>query len=382
MDKNVTLPGFPSFIPVIAMQHLQSLFCFRGFDLPARFGIINLGAWLGFMLTHALSGAIFALHLIFVLLLAVVVTATTRRRLRDADLSVKWLPAPLAAFLLCATAITYLPYASSYFLLILPLLATLVLMSEKGKHTQAYIAGYHGPVDLSQAVAIADVGSRIEPTLLDGQEQEGPTEAVAEPAVQPMVVEDESRVRSGDPAPWLNQARDWLTANKQAGFAGLGLLVLSSVTLAAIPLFDFGSSEPEQTAEAAVPQPTAPQIVRLHPLDMPDDYRLLLDEHNGLVIHWSSSDQDNPELWSILTASGEDSCAEIVFNDKTRIRTNLVSIEQGDYFAAFSPLDTARLVQAVADKSRFNLCGYEFSLKGTRAIITEARHYSNFLDHS
>ena len=131
-------------------------------------------------------------------------------------------------------------------------------------------------------------------------------------------------------------------------------------------------------------EPIKPQDhsnIRQYAFEMPtNDYSLMLNEHNGLIIHWPSYDKNNPQLWSITSAKGEQSCEGLTFNDGQKIRTLSVSIEDdGDYYANFSPLDTAELVTGIADKNKFTLCGYDFSLKGTRAAISQSEIYSEFL---
>ena len=62
----------------------------------------------------------------------------------------------------------------------------------------------------------------------------------------------------------------------------------------------------------------------------------MLNEHNGLIIHRPSYDQNNQQFWSQISAKGEQSCEALQFNDWQKVRTLLVSIEDdGHYYASF-----------------------------------------------
>ncbi|MCW9017762.1 MAG: hypothetical protein OQJ89_12400, partial [Kangiellaceae bacterium] len=57
----------------------------------------------------------------------------------------------------------------------------------------------------------------------------------------------------------------------------------------------------------------------------------------------------------------------------------VTSKNRGDYYADFSPVDTKALIEAIAKRDRFKLCGYEFSLKGTQAKLMVKKKYAEYL---
>ncbi|MEY8213749.1 MAG: hypothetical protein RPR97_04600, partial [Colwellia sp.] len=123
-------------------------------------------------------------------------------------------------------------------------------------------------------------------------------------------------------------------------------------------------------------------ITREHPLAMPDNFTLFLSEYQGVIINWQVDKANTAEIWSQQSAKGDKSCQSITFNKGKSIRTLHVQIERNsDYFANFSPLDSKAIIQALAFKNSFSLCGYNFSLKGTQAILGKHKHYAGWIDY-
>jgi hypothetical protein len=119
---------------------------------------------------------------------------------------------------------------------------------------------------------------------------------------------------------------------------------------------------------------------------MPDNYTLYLSEHQGITINWQADEVSNTLLWSQLTAQGDESCKQISFNKGEPIRTLTVQVENttgtnNDYFASFSPLDSKTLIQALAFRGNFTLCGYDFSLKGSQAALGKNELYAQWVDY-
>jgi hypothetical protein len=50
-------------------------------------------------------------------------------------------------------------------------------------------------------------------------------------------------------------------------------------------------------------------------------------------------------------------------------------------FADFSPLDTQQLIQLIAFKRSFNLCDYDFSLKGSQAALGKHHAYAPYVEY-
>lgn len=348
----------------------KSLFCFQGADQGARFALISVSAYLGFVLSISLFYYRAPLLLLVMLAaFATMLTASTMRRINDAELPKAYSAIPVITYSLIVAAILFIDSAASYFLTLLGGVVTAGFALPGSKKPSHYVLGYHGPN--AAAVKSMPIASRIEPTFVDGQ-----GEAAGAAPAQVELTADEAEL---EPTPdVLDPLRHWYQKNQKLAHGIAGGVSLLAVLLTLIPSIDFTQAQP-QTAEKPA-EPVKPVKVRDFALEMPNDYYLMLDQHDGLIIHWQTSDNDNPALWSILTGKGDQSCKELVFNDKKRIRTNLVSVENGgDYYVELSPLDTKTAVTAIADKSSFSLCGYDFSLKGSRATIDGSETYYVFL---
>ncbi|GGA63905.1 hypothetical protein GCM10011369_01620 [Neiella marina] len=141
-------------------------------------------------------------------------------------------------------------------------------------------------------------------------------------------------------------------------------------------------STPEQVATAINPQLIMPTeaISRSHPVEFPDNFSLWATEYNGMVISWKAEQSSETTIWDIATADGDQSCEQIVFNNGDSYRSLDVLVERGShYFASFSPLDSIAIVNNIALRGSFKLCGYQFSLKGSQAILNRHPHYSELL---
>ncbi|NQZ05549.1 MAG: hypothetical protein HRT35_00170 [Algicola sp.] len=366
------------------MQQLKSLLCFSGSEQSSRFGVIQSAVYLCFFLLSLLLASVPALFFVVVLVLAVFATASSVRRVRDAGLAPMLSAIPIGVYVVCATLISSIG-GSSYFLLILAVLSTVGLMLCPSRQRHDYIQGYHGPVDLSSHQAKKDTSNtyanRIEPTFVasHGTSDHSDTHnGQIDEHFSGQTDFDETTSQNND---WIEPLKSWVLANQKVAIAAFGFMALLSLVLATLPMWSSNPVVEEQTV--ATPEPVvAAQKVRLHKLEMPNNYYLMTDENQGLLIHWPAyAENDNPALWSILTAKGEPSCENLRFSDNTRFRTNLVEIENaGDHYASFSPLDTEALVKAIAAKSNFSLCGYEFSLKGSTAAINSSPIFSVYLE--
>lgn len=151
------------------------------------------------------------------------------------------------------------------------------------------------------------------------------------------------------------------------------ILLISAITSSKQP--EISNIEPIQKQSIDLSQ-------RSHIVSFPDDFSLMATDYNGLVISWQADTIENDQLWDIRTTNGEKSCQEITFNNGDKYRTVSVTVEnQQEYFAHFSPLDTAQLVKAIALRGNFNLCNYQFSLKGSQAVLGKHFYYSELLSY-
>ena len=365
------------------MQFLLSLFCWQGFDNRIRFGVIQLASLL-FILISIQSSLVFALFVIT--LSAVVTTFSAKRRLCDVEtLTQPWLLwlAPLSS--ITYVVIALLQHGALYTLLILPIAYSAYLISYQSKRQRHYIFGYNGPVDLSSYASgpqpRANQSNRIEP-VFNQQQSTAPAndidynEAYASASSSGMNTSiDSNQAQAVD---YGEIARLWLMKNKLVVIIAAVVILLS--TIAAV-IFS------QSNQQAAIQEPEVQiieqeDVMRLHPVDMPDNFTLLLSQYNGVIVNWQADEVTDKELWHIEKTEGDTSCQEISFNNGDKIRTTSVVVEGGqNYFANFSPLDTGTLLKNVAFRGKFTLCGYTFSLKGSQAALGKHPIYAEIVEY-
>ena len=378
------------------MPFLQAVFCLKGSDDRNRYFASALFSLLGFIFFSAIFSSYLAVIIVVLLILAVVLTCSTKRRLHDAKLNKNWQLVPGGLFLLTGLLSVFIESSSSYYLLILPALSTALLLTYPSKNQKAhnnYILGYFGPIDLNtyikEPVVLTTHSQRIEPTLItDGvSEQLYINELAAEQSITSNAPEgfevNDKKVDIGE-----------LIRLKFLSNRKLQLGVITSVAVIFIIVFinsiftsvnqqdesvvNTGLSESKVLSNNSMNNILANKN---HLLAMPDSFNLYLSEYRGIIIQWQADQVADGELWSLLSASGDKSCQSITFNKGSAIRPLAVTVENGsEYFASFSPLDSSELVQALAFRGKFSLCGYSFSLKGTQAVLGKHTSYAPFLE--
>ena len=378
------------------MPFLQAVFCLEGFDDRSRFLASSMFALLGFIFCSVIFSGYLVVSFALLLILTTVLICSTKRRLHDAKLNKNWQLVPAGLFLLTGILSLIIESSSSFYLLILPALSSALLLtypSKNKKHQDKYILGYYGPVDLSiyqqEAVGMTTHNQRIEPTLV--------ATGISE---QLYINENVAEQNSAQ-----NYHSDDVTDSKQVDIGELIRLkflsnrklqlgVIASVSLVFIAVFVnslFNSINQQQLSsnntELTEPQDSSKNTAsnsittKNHLLEMPDNFNLYLSEYQGIIIHWQADQVPDGELWSQLSAKGDKSCQSIKFNKGSALRPLTVLVESGsEYFASFSPLDSQELVQALAFRGKFSLCGYSFSLKGSQAVLGKHNQYAPFLD--
>ena len=378
------------------MPFLQAAFCLKGFDDRSRFFTISIIAILGFIFCSAIFSSYIVVSFTILLILTAVLTCSAKRRLHDAKLNKNWQLVPGGLLLLTGVLSLLLENSSSYYLLILPVLSAALLLTYPSKGTKEknnYILGYYGPVDLSRYkqknVVMKTHNQRIEPTLAanGASEQLYAYDTIAEQNITP------------------NEQSDYDTESKHADigeliritFLGnrklqLGIIaIVSLIFIAVLVNSAINAINPPQEntnsvelGEAKVSPNNVPVNIlanKNHLLAMPDNFNLYLSEYQGVIIHWQADQVANGELWSQLSINGDKSCQSIKFNKGSSIRPLTVLVENGsEYFASFSPLDSGELIQALAFRGKFSLCGYSFSLKGSQAVLGKHNQYAPFLE--
>lgn len=168
--------------------------------------------------------------------------------------------------------------------------------------------------------------------------------------------------------------------NKRINIIIAGIVAIVVLISLIISIF---SAEPEVEAPAAEPTETLTTVNlnnRHHKVTLPDNFSVLATDYNGIVISWQAETSQAQKLWDIQTTEGDKSCQAITFNNGDSFRSLNVVVENGQqYFANFSPLDNASIVKAIALRGNFSLCGYNFSLKGSQAVLGKHPFYSELL---
>jgi uncharacterized membrane protein YhaH (DUF805 family) len=384
------------------VQFFKSLFCLQGVDNRTRFFAICCAVYVIFiMLISAVAGKTF-ISIIILAIFAPIIAFTSLRRLKDAKLNRKWLFVPNLLFILTALIIIFSEQNSSYYLLIIPALCLAVLLtypsvSPKNLLPVNYVLGYFGPIDMSEYQQTTHQGKqvkcRIEPTLagnnsitLENDEQN----------VLQTHEEASSYDKSVQQIDLGEIIRLKLVKNRMAQLAIAVILIITLVSVCASWLMEY-LSDNEQVDVQTIQKsnklnPSTQNIIeRNHLLAMPDNFSLFLSQYQGVIINWQADEVSTPLLWSQSSAKGDDSCQEINFNKGNSIRTLIVQVENSamdssnsiynNYFASFSPLDSKDLIQALAFRGSFSLCGYDFSLKGSQATLENNKAYANWVEN-
>jgi len=390
------------------VQLLRSLFCTNGFDNRVRFLTISGALYLVFIMLASAFTSQIILSVIIMAVFGIILALTTLRRLHDALLNKNWLFAPTLSFLLVAMTIIFSQQHSSYYLLFIPALCSATLLTYASKMAtseQVYTLGYIGPVDMSEYQQSTHLGKsakfRIEPSLVadvsvdleqNQHQQTVTTEYLANHTQQnSQNFAQHLAQASNSQADIGEQIRLNFLANKKAQIILLSLLgVTLAVIVASMAISFFSSTFAHEQAEVIPPQQVGFSLSqyqqRAHPLAMPDNFTLFLSPHQGLIINWQADEVNEGLLWSQVSSKGDQSCQQITFNKGNAVRTLAVEVssQQGvntDYYASFSPLDSQVLIQALAFKNSFLLCGYKFSLKGSQAALGKHERYANLIDY-
>ena len=378
------------------MPFLQAVFCLKGFDDRSRFFATAIMSLLGFTFFSTIFSGYLTLRFAILLILTAVLTCSTKRRLHDAKLNKNWQLVPGGLFLLTGVLSLFVENSSSYYLLILPALSIALLLTYPSNNQKArnnYILGYFGPIDLGiyikDPVVMNSHKQRIEPTLVsDGtSEQFYINEAVEAQsttfAKQSEFENSSEQIDVGE----LIRLKFLSNRKLQLGIIACVSLIFIGVFLNSV--FNAISQESTDTNNTELNEPqvlsnnavTKTIANKNYLLAMPDNFNLYLSQYRGIIIHWQADEVAEGELWSQLSANGDKSCQNIIFNKGSTIRPLAVSVEKGsEYFASFSPLDSRELIQALAFRGDFSLCGYKFSLKGSQAVLGKNNQYAPFLD--
>ncbi|MPY26475.1 DUF805 domain-containing protein [Shewanella psychropiezotolerans] len=362
------------------MQY-QSLFCFKGRDNGARFAVISASVYFILALGFVLLGQSAAL-LVLGCLLAPVLGLSAYRRMRDAARPTWYACLILIPLLLFSMTLVYAAsLALAVVILVIAVLLSLFFarLAPVGKAT-FYHQGYVGPAVTTGSSANR---RRVEPSLgghvgvadLDEYDAEEPH------AYEGVSEEDDQQWKASSPQKFsdsmaLKQWTNWAKLNKKlllGVVAGLGVLVLIGGLLEALSSDNQVASELVQERSKQVPVPVRGEA------KIPDGFSVLL-ENDVLIIRWLGERRAEGEIWSLASAQGDSSCANLSFNDGSNYRPMLVEyMPDTSIEARFSPLDTQGIISDIAMRGSIKLCGYDFSLKGSQSALAKNAAFIPYL---
>ncbi|EDQ00560.1 hypothetical protein [Shewanella benthica] len=347
------------------MQY-QSLFCFKGLDNGVRFALVSASVYFILLLGFVLLGQSAAL-LVLGCLLAPVLGLSAYRRMRDAA-GPSWY-ACLVLIPLCLFSIT-LVYAASLALAVAILVIAVLLslffarLPSVGK-VKSYHQGYVG----SAVTPRSSVNRRrVEPSLGGHVSVADAYEGVSEEEEDNHQWQTSSSQQGFFDSMALRPWTHWAKQNQKsllAVVAGLGALVLIAGLFEALTADNEPISELVQATSAQVIAPSREEA------KIPDGFSVLL-ENDVLIIRWLGEKAAEGEIWSLASAQGDRSCANLSFNDGSHYRPMLVEyMPDTSIEARFSPLDTRAIISDIAMRGSIKLCGYDFSLKGSQSALSK-----------
>ena len=332
-----------------------------------------------------------------ILLLLLIVTSpiiatSSMRRIHDAGFATPLAAIPLVIFWLNLFGLSYIDHPARWVLIIFAFFTTIVVgtisnANARSRRNKHYQMGYNGPIELVVKEDIILHKERIEPTIAGKKVTESYTEdLLSSQSVHPEQSYDtkihEEALAKDQSDHWEQKLGQWLAENKK--IAAIAIISLSIVTFLILSL----SSNNEIEEKPIVIEEKEPEFVkqRLNKIEMPDQFWVMLDQNDALTIAWEGDFKtksqlgENDSYWSAATGKGDKDCVDLDFALGEKLRSLNVTVKNGgDYYADFSPVDSQLIIRSIADKDRFKLCGYEFTLKGTRSLLRKNDKYFEYL---
>ncbi|MDO6640308.1 hypothetical protein Q4557_10105 [Shewanella sp. 5_MG-2023] len=193
---------------------------------------------------------------------------------------------------------------------------------------------------------------------------------------------DRGALESGSMTELLKSWLVWAQDNKKIlimAAKAIGVMCAIGLVIYLISLLFTGTEKTEivPVETAAIEQPLASNETAR--VKLPDGFWLILQE-DILVLRWLGDEGDAQSIWRLDTAQGDKRCAELVFNDGSKFRPISVDLmADSGTEARFSPLDNTKLINNVAMRGSFKLCGYNFSLKGSQATLSSEPAFGQFM---
>jgi hypothetical protein len=112
---------------------------------------------------------------------------------------------------------------------------------------------------------------------------------------------------------------------------------------------------------------------------IPDGFSVIL-EGDVLIVRWLGEADSVGEIWSLASAKGDKTCANLSFNNGSQYRPVMVELMADTAIEArFSPLDTQDIISDIAMRGSVKLCGYNFSLRGSQAALSQNAAFIPYL---
>lgn len=370
------------------MPLLKSLICLKGYDNGRRFLVISVICYLLLILLAPILSTVEILLVVLIFVTTPILASSSIRRIRDAGFQSAVAAIPLIVYWLNLFGISYLEHGSRWALLILAAITTIAMATisnARVRHNHHYKLGYDGPVNLTTEVHLTINKNRIEPTIAGQKNSEGNADishASVENNINLAVQLTDENIEHASQNSWEYQLGLWFGENKKISIIGFIAIIIFTLLIITLPSFEdelvVKITENQQVSKTAK--------ARLNKLEMPDQFWLMLDENDSLTIGWEGDFKTDTDLakngiyWSATTGKGDLDCVDLHFSLGEDIRTLFVTVKNGgDYYADFSPVDTKLIIESIANKDRFKLCGYEFTLNGTRDILRGDKKYWEYL---
>ncbi|MDQ7051297.1 MAG: hypothetical protein Q9M92_17925 [Enterobacterales bacterium] len=370
------------------MPVLKSLLCIQGYDNGRRFLIISLVCYGLILVAHPIVATAKIIYLLVAIISIPIMAASSVRRIRNAQLNVAMSVFPFIIFLLNLWGFAAIDTAAKWWLMLPATLVTLIISlvgQAAVKPKQTYHLGYCGPINLDKIADLDQPLERIEPRVnleLDESARESRLQTEFDMS-QPAYSDSSDFSQSSEQ--WQQQLFDWFKHNQKLVVFSVPLIVITLIVI----FISSSDKEREQSKLTTHQASDRLNFGKKHFQDkvkLPDQFWIMLDQNNALSIGWEGDIPDQTKLtegdffWSAYSAIGDASCTNLHFSLGADIKSLLVRVNSsGDYYANFSPVDTSLIVRSIAEKDRFKLCGYEFSLKGTGKVLRSNATYRKIL---
>jgi len=360
------------------VQLIRSLFCLRGIETGFRFFTIQLCCYLSLLVSDLLVEQFIAYSLISIMLMCLVAPSTVRfaRFLQSQKILVI---APIASFLITSIMLFAMDNSLQLLALLLPIVSggLIKLTATNSNKAQDFLMGYSGPVDMSDfAPRVHTAHQRVEP-VLHGNHEETAIDVANERGFG--AKQQSANNRASNNSSWSDLQSNLPKALTNPAVIAAALMVPVAITI--YMMMNFGNQEETMVEETANKQLQVKEPELLFHLDMPDEFILHLDENQGVVIEWQATAEEVSTLWDLATARGNKQCNTIEFNRDDSIRSMKVLVEHARYRAYFSPLDNRELLNLMAKRGNFQICGFKFSLKGSMAALGQAPKFNDYIDY-